>query len=308
MPMHPKIDDESNLAYGEWKEGWRDIVEYEEIYEINHIPQVRNKKTQQILKPDKNFQISLMKNGKKHQKYIYHLVLKTFFPHIPQNGRTADHINENRLNNQPNNLQWLTKPQNSSKSNQLRPRNNGPALSKPVEQWSKDGTIFQREFSSVREAERITKINHQNISRCARGKLKSAGGFVWRFKELKSQEDLPGEIWETHDRLKEIIPYPSIRISNMGRILTVSGIKTKGSVVPGTSGHRRYGGHLVHQLVWAVFGDERPVPREGDKLVICHNDSIPRDEDQCASNAIEHLRLDSRRENALEYIRKKAKQ
>lgn len=44
-------------------------------------------------------------------------------------------------------------------------------------------------FSSLSNAERATSIPHQNISKCCNNKLKSAGGFIWRFidEETKSE-------------------------------------------------------------------------------------------------------------------------
>lgn len=305
MPIHPIFDRASKLFYGFWTKGWRDIVGYEEIYEVNHISNVRNKKTRKILKPDADFRVRLTdKNGHRRMKKIYHLALQAFFPHIPQLGRGVDHIDEDHTYHYINNLQWMKSGPNASKSLRLRPRKNGMARSKPIEQWSKDGTVFIREFASACEATRETKIAQGHISNCANGESKSAGGYLWKYK---LQPDLPNEIWATHDRLQAFLKNPKERISNMGRIMTAKGIKTKGSKVHGTKGHRKYANHYVHQLVWAVWGDERPVPKEGDSLVICHNDSIPRDEDDCVSNAIEHLRLDTHSENTREWHREKAK-
>ena len=36
-------------------------------------------------------------------------------------------------------------------------------------------------FASTAEAERVTQIPHQNISKCCTGKLKTAGGYKWRY-------------------------------------------------------------------------------------------------------------------------------
>lgn len=54
----------------------------------------------------------------------------------------------------------------------------GLARSKQVE-CIESGIIYQ----STREAERITGINHCNISQVCNGKRKTAGGFHWRYKE-----------------------------------------------------------------------------------------------------------------------------
>ena len=62
-----------------------------------------------------------------------------------------------------------------------RIRENNPSK-KPVLQFSKDGE-FIAEYTSAHEAERQTGCNQGNICRCCRGKLKSTGGFIWKYKE-----------------------------------------------------------------------------------------------------------------------------
>ena len=54
-------------------------------------------------------------------------------------------------------------------------------LSIPILQFSKDGT-FIKEWPSVSEASRQLGIARQNICHCLKGRIKSASGFVWRYK------------------------------------------------------------------------------------------------------------------------------
>ena len=58
-------------------------------------------------------------------------------------------------------------------------RENTP--SKPIIQFSKDGE-FIAEYSSLMEAEHQTGCYHGNICKCCKGKLKSIGGYIWRYK------------------------------------------------------------------------------------------------------------------------------
>lgn len=55
--------------------------------------------------------------------------------------------------------------------------------SKPVLQYSKDGSRLIKEWDCAADAERVLKINNSCISRCCSGKLKSAGGYEWRYKK-----------------------------------------------------------------------------------------------------------------------------
>ena len=49
----------------------------------------------------------------------------------------------------------------------------------PVVQYTKDGT-FIAEYISISDASRITGVNGNNIRGAVKGRLKSAGGFVWK--------------------------------------------------------------------------------------------------------------------------------
>ena len=51
----------------------------------------------------------------------------------------------------------------------------------PIIQFSKDGTLV-KEWPSAKEAERQLGILPSNICNCLKGRRKSAGGFVWRYK------------------------------------------------------------------------------------------------------------------------------
>jgi group I intron endonuclease len=52
--------------------------------------------------------------------------------------------------------------------------------SKAVLQTNLEGTFIQ-EWKSIREAGETLKINRSNITACCKGKLKSAGGFIWEY-------------------------------------------------------------------------------------------------------------------------------
>lgn len=50
-----------------------------------------------------------------------------------------------------------------------------------IEQYDMDGNFKQSFLTSV-FAERATGIKHQNIINVCKGKKKSAGGYIWKFK------------------------------------------------------------------------------------------------------------------------------
>lgn len=52
---------------------------------------------------------------------------------------------------------------------------------KPIEQYSRQGVFIQKWDSST-EASQVTGINQGSISSCCKQKLKSAGGFIWKYR------------------------------------------------------------------------------------------------------------------------------
>ena len=55
--------------------------------------------------------------------------------------------------------------------------------SKQVLQFSKDGELIA-EYSSIHEAERQTGCYHGNICACCKGRLKTCGRYIWKYKKI----------------------------------------------------------------------------------------------------------------------------
>ena len=58
----------------------------------------------------------------------------------------------------------------------------GIKLRKKVGQYDLENNLIQ-EFESLREASRQLNIDCGSISKCCRGKNKSAGGYIWKYKQ-----------------------------------------------------------------------------------------------------------------------------
>ena len=87
------------------------------------------------------------------------------------------------------NLEWCTNSENVKHSHDKLKRTfsaygENHANSKTVSQYSKDNILINI-YGSVNEAGRQLGIQFTNIAKCARGERKTAGGFVWKYENLK---------------------------------------------------------------------------------------------------------------------------
>jgi len=81
------------------------------------------------------------------------------------------------------NIQLMTWEENSNKGHYNR--KNGKLITKQnkaVVQYNKNG-IFIAEYHSIHKASSQTNTSLEGICRCCKKKLKSSGGFIWRYKD-----------------------------------------------------------------------------------------------------------------------------
>lgn len=119
---------------GPLEEEWRDIPEYEGIYQISNLGRVkslerrvvyRNGNTRlvssKILKSNKTpngyLKVVLAKEGSRYTVLVHHLMSIVFLNHIPSAGNLiVDHKDDDKLNNRKDNLQIITIRENRNKS------------------------------------------------------------------------------------------------------------------------------------------------------------------------------------------------
>jgi len=91
------------------------VIKGFENYSISNLGNVANMKTAKIKKPRINtsgyYIIDIRNNGKTATKYIHRLVAQEFIPN-PTNKPCVDHIDNNPLNNNANNLRWCSNSEN----------------------------------------------------------------------------------------------------------------------------------------------------------------------------------------------------
>ena len=85
-------------------------------YKISNLGNIKNKKTNRILKPVINVQgyyiIDLRVNGSRFTKKLHRLIADAFIEN-PENKPYIDHINNDKQNNNINNLRWATASENN---------------------------------------------------------------------------------------------------------------------------------------------------------------------------------------------------
>ena len=149
----------------------KDVVGYEGLYAVTSCGKVWSYRNECFLKPKVNSDgyllVNLCKDGKTKNYRIHRLVAEAYLPN-PNNLPEVDHIDNDKTHNYLNNLQWITHRDNSRKG-----RN------KPILQYDLDGN-FIREWECAND---VGKEIQSNIVSCLKGRIKSAYGYKWFYKE-----------------------------------------------------------------------------------------------------------------------------
>lgn len=96
-------------------EQWKDILGFEGLYEVSSMGELRNKATKKILKPVIThcgyYRFRIIKNEERFNKMLHRLVCEAFIEN-PEQKRTINHKDGNKLNNNIENLEWNTHSEN----------------------------------------------------------------------------------------------------------------------------------------------------------------------------------------------------
>lgn len=149
---------------------------------------MRNFKTKKIIAQRINrsgyYQSNLYKEGKQITREIHRLVALAFIEGY-ENGLVCNHIDENKLNNKVENLEWLSPKQNSNYgTGKERLSNiliNNPKKSYPIKAINLL-TGEERFYPSLNEAERQDRFWTSTVSKILNGEQESLRG--WTFKRV----------------------------------------------------------------------------------------------------------------------------
>jgi hypothetical protein len=152
-------------------EQWKDIKNYEGLYEISSIGNV--KRGDRYLKPrfshNGYYRIGLCKNSKQKWFQVHRLVAEAFIEN-PENKNQVNHKDGNKINNDINNLEWMTNSENIKHAYDVLGFIN--PLKKKVKLTKGDEVLY---FDSGMEAAKHFGLSKDAFHSCRHSKCKMKG-------------------------------------------------------------------------------------------------------------------------------------
>lgn len=160
-----------------FQEEWKDIDGFENQYAVSSKGRVKNLKTNRILggRYDGAGYKAVILNGK---NYNVHRLVALAFLDNPNKLPQVNHIDEDKLNNDVKNLEWVSIEDNI--------RHSIHNQSCKVEQLTKDGNLI-RVWDSIHQINRELGYARQAITKVCKGRQQYSYGYVWRYVNPDSQ-------------------------------------------------------------------------------------------------------------------------
>lgn len=165
------------------EEIWKDIEEYEGLYQVSNIGIVRSLRNNIILKSKierSGYERVVLSVNNIPKDYSVHRLVANAFIQNPNNYPIVNHKDENRTNNRVDNLEWCTQKYNVNYGTGIAKR--VKSQSKKVLQFKTDGT-FVKEWESTMAVQRNLGFNQPHIVDVCNGKRRIANGYLWKYKK-----------------------------------------------------------------------------------------------------------------------------
>ena len=160
----------------------KDIKGYEGLYAVTTDGQVWSYRSNKFLTPYNvvgYHYVDLRKKGHRKQFRVHRLVAEAYIPN-PENKPQINHKDENKINNHVSNLEWVTAKENVNYGT----HNERMAKTRSKAVYCEE---LDRVFESQKEAAAELGLYGGNISSCCNGRIKTSGGYHWRFA---TQDDI----------------------------------------------------------------------------------------------------------------------
>ena len=167
------------------KEIWKDIDEYEGIYQVSNLGRVKRVTSDRILKgckrTDGYLGLRLSKNNIVSNKLIHRIVAQAFIPNSEIKPE-VNHIDEDKTNNKVTNLEWVTRTENNNHGTRNERSSKSRSISIIVTNLT---TGESTEFCSGKDCARQLGLTQQGITNVLKGRRKQTGGYTFEYKEEK---------------------------------------------------------------------------------------------------------------------------
>lgn len=169
------------------EEIWKDIRGLENKYQVSNLGRIKSLKRKGckndrilINREDGRgyYQVSLFDgNGNSIKRKVHRIVADAFVAGKFEKA-VVNHINEVKTDNNARNLEWITQKENVRHGTGIA--RSAFSRGKSVAQFGIDG-VLKRIYPSVIEAEALSGINKSNIYDCVHNRVKTAGGYIWKY-------------------------------------------------------------------------------------------------------------------------------
>jgi len=184
------------------EEIWKDIKDYEGIYQVSNLGRVKSiarkvkysrgnhsyyqYQQERLLSANQKsngyLEYSLYKDSKRTHKYIHRLVADAFIDN-PNNLPVVNHIDEDKQNNKVDNLEWCTVSYNNTYGTRIDRKVKNTDYRKNSRKIIGEKNNIRIVFYSIVAAKKITNINRSSIESVLSGRIKSSKG--WYFYDAK---------------------------------------------------------------------------------------------------------------------------
>ena len=184
---------------------WKPISGYEGFYEVSNLGRIRSlerivecsdgrkRKIKDRTLKGSSYSggysgVTLHKDGCAKFVNIHRIVAEAFVPN-PLEKEEVNHKDENPSNNHASNLEWVTHKENLNFGTRTERARKAivEAQGRAVWQLSRDGELVA-EYESLSAAGNATGTHVANITKCAKGVYKTAGGYIWKYKNEAMEE------------------------------------------------------------------------------------------------------------------------